>query len=436
MVLAVVAAVLAYVLQNDWLYAVAAVLVLIAGILLMEVMRRRHRQARKPYGRQQQELSDADAELKSLGIVDIRPKEKSRSVNAPPVADASPEASLVAALPEAALPDAIKAKMHAAEAAVEEDYAPPGGPRPVDPDQAALDRQRRDDILVPCLRALRASLGVKTACLLQHAPLAAHHEYRIVALNSDRKGARLRGKFHTSDPLPVPTRGVAVEIVGEGGVPMSHLGYYQNPSGLRHVALAPVPYPASEQTYFVLADATEDVLSASRARNVMMQFGRLLGALLEEPLDVEAEEAAPPVRPRREIIAEEMERARADGVPLALALVHIREAEDIADEGDDAIARVEQQLADFLQQTAPEGRVERFGELTYGVFYTGTVTEVETWTQQVEEELDDETGLLEGGVTIGVAMMQGRHENAVDFRHDATEALREAYESGTSVILE
>ena len=131
-----------------------------------------------------------------------------------------------------------------------------------------------------------------------------------------------------------------------------------------------------------------------------------------------------------------MEQARHEGQTLALALVYLNQAERIAEAGDATVNEAEHLLESRLQRATQRGRIERFGELTYGVFYDGDLPEVETWGAQVQEMLAMETGLLEGGVSIGIAVLQDRHDTPDVFRADATEALREAYETGTCTILE
>ena len=129
-----------------------------------------------------------------------------------------------------------------------------------------------------------------------------------------------------------------------------------------------------------------------------------------------------------------MEQARARNQLLALALIYLNWAETLANKG--VVAEAEHLLAARLQQVTGHRRIERFGELTYGVFYDSDLPEVEAWGAQIQQALADETGLLEGGVSIGIALLHHRHERPEDLRADATEALREAYETGTCTILE
>jgi GGDEF domain-containing protein len=131
-----------------------------------------------------------------------------------------------------------------------------------------------------------------------------------------------------------------------------------------------------------------------------------------------------------------MDRARREGGPLALALVHLNRADAVAAEGPVVLAAAEKALKTALQASAPDQRIERFGELVYGVFYRAPVPEVEAWAARLQSSLAEAGGWLEGGVSIGVAVLQDRHQTPDQFRADATEALREAYESGSCIILE
>jgi hypothetical protein len=240
------------------------------------------------------------------------------------------------------------------------------------------------------------------------------------------------------------------------------------------VALAPVARPESSDTVFLLADATAEVdLGASQARSLLEHFADTIGLLLDaedpkgergdaladdgdggegevseaptdgapapetdtdtEPApDAETEEDAP--RPRREIIAEEMQAADAAGEDLALVLVHLNRAESIARRGDEAVTSAERHLRSRLEDSAPGQRVERFGELTYGIFVRSGVDKVEGWAAHLQDTMAQEAGELEGGVSVGVAVRDDRHDPE-GLRTDATDALLEAYETGTCTII-
>src|SRR5690606_2255661 len=96
--------------------------------------------------------------------------------------------------------------------------------------------------------------------------------------------------------------------------------------------------------YFLLADTMQEgALGTPYRRSVLADFARLLGTIMDAPSDDEGPAEPEQLRPRRDIIAEEMEKARAHrNRPLALALVYLNQAEARADEGAEAVAAAEQ----------------------------------------------------------------------------------------------
>jgi len=115
--------------------------------------------------------------------------------------------------------------------------------------------------------------------------------------------------------------------------------------------------------------------------------------------------------------------------------VYLNRAEEVADQGEVSVMAAEQIMSKRLRDVAAPSRVERFGELTYGIFYHAPV-EVDAWASRIQEALLEDPLLPEGGVSVGVAMLQKHHTGPSEFRADATVALREAYESGACTILE
>ncbi len=217
------------------------------------------------------------------------------------------------------------------------------------------------------------------------------------------------------------------------------LGYYAAPVSVRQVAIAPIKAPGEEDSYFLLVDALgwQD-LDDPWQRLMIGQFAALLGTFMSTPLtEGEAGEYIKPrVRPRRQIIAEEIVRARSANQPLALALIYLNRAEEIAQEGGKAISDAERAMGNRLELAVNDGRLERFGELTYGIFQDEDVSEVEAWALNLQDELVREGEHFTGGVSIGIALLQDRHKDADDFRADATDALREAFETGATTIIE
>ena len=253
------------------------------------------------------------------------------------------------------------------------------GHKPASPDP------HDEAVLGPYLQALRAALKAHTVCVLKQEDLVL--DYHVVALVGEEGPASPGDTFSAVTPLltaRMAEHAVTVRPVNTDDLLQSSLGYSDAPERIRQVALAPVPLPTNPDTYFILADTPQtDLLNRPRARVLLTQFARLLGTLLDsatpEPASTESS-----LRPRREIIAEEMEQARARNQVLALALVYLNQAEDIAATSEAAVAEAEGLLRLRLGQAAYNGRVVRFGELTYGVFYDGNLLEVEAWGTQIQ----------------------------------------------------
>lgn len=433
-VLAVVVAVLAVVLDQPLLYVAAGILLLIAFIALLSAMRRRHREAQPLYTK-----PSPEEELKSLGIMDIRPKDPALKTSKEGNGRAGKEARPAAALPPDEEPLSAdmpprEMKEYGTARQDEADSVPlvsvpvaaveprPVAPAPRDPHHSV--------VLEPYLQALRAALEARVVCLLKQEDI--QPEYEVVMLVSAERTRRGR-TFSAREPLltaGMTQHPVTVRHVGGGGMPTASLGYTRTPDAVRQIAVAPVPRQDEIEAYFLVADTTEDdALGNARCRTLMAQFAKLLATLLDTPKD-DTEEA---VRPRREIIAEEMVHARNEGYELAMALVYLNRAEAVADEGEAAIRAAERLMETRLHDSV-EGRIERFGELTYGIFYHEP--DVEAWGRTIQEAFLGTSGLLDGGVSIGIALLEPHHESPQQFRQDAMQALSAAFESGSCVILE
>lgn len=145
---------------------------------------------------------------------------------------------------------------------------------------------------------------------------------------------------------------------------------------------------------------------------------------VDEP---EADEEPVPVRPRADIIAEEIAAARTAERPLALALVALRDTEALEDAGGETVAEAEQALFERLRQVEGTARVERFGELLAGVFCYAGPALVEAWAEYVAASGPP--------VHVGAALLRARHLDAEALRADATAALRAAYERGEDCVI-
>lgn len=193
----------------------------------------------------------------------------------------------------------------------------------------------------------------------------------------------------------------------------------------------PTPVEAESSAKSTLESAVGSVTEGvGQAHNFVFD----VEAAAEEPApDIKMPTFDPPdgrngtLRPRNEIIAEEMAAARQVQEPLALALVVPRDAVEVAAKGSRAIAEAEQRLLKRLQGVAGSSRVEPFGELVVGVFCKAGPAFVEAWVERVEHSGPD--------VQIGVALLRARHRTPEAFRADAETALREAYERKEDCVI-
>ena len=464
--LAVLLAVLAFLTGQSWLYAAAggtggvALGLVVHGLWLQQ----------QPSGTASQDTSDPG----ELGLSKVRPMTppddtessgKSSSSNGA----STPSKEKTGAAPSeqrSASSESTPAEAEHTSSSSEPSTEPEGDPR-----------------IVSFVRSLRHVLRAHTVALLAQEEMAL--EYRVAGLDSDSQSARRSGTFSSPHPLLTARMShtdVTVRDLESEPKLREALNYYPEgpPSALQRVALAPIQHAQQSATYFLIVDGTANVpLQHKHTQRLLGQSATMLARLLSyDPNDLrpavaspetdnsekgsadnsneEAEQAtsmsedddivdvttsSPDVerqgpRPRIEIIAEEMEVARATDIPLALALVHLNRADMIAEQGQDAVQQVEGMLKEALEQAAPHQRVERFGELTYGVFYQADLSTVEAWTLDLHRGMLRADGRLKGGVSVGVGMMSPRHETAADFRGEVMRALHEAYKSGTPVIID
>lgn len=473
-ILSVLAAVLAVLLDQPLLYALAGALLIAALVMVLSGMRRRParrtergtergperrpaRRAPEPAAPVAEEAAGED-DLASLGILEIRPKERAVARRSGPAADRPAEGGRER--PREDLLDAERAggEVEAARPVENGAVPPPSGGsvtvRKKTPSVQAVDEAMASRaVLIPYLQSARTALDAQTVCLLRQDEMVL--QYHIEAIVSQNAYARSLGFFSTRVPLVSANdehRDVVVRRVGEHDLAPGNLGYYREPIAVKSIVLAPIQLDPSGPVHFLVADSMQEGHFADRNRQALLvEFGRLLTKLMgnsgsdqlpgssearRENIELVLAEEVDGVRPRRDIIADEMIRARRAGRSLALALVYLNEAELRAEEGGRTLANAEKALEKEIRRSVDGGRVERMGELTFGVFLQAEPMEVESWAVALQQHLAASTGPLEGGISIGIAFLGDRHEDPDDFRADATEALREAYESGTCTIIE
>lgn len=464
---------LAVLLQNIWLYAAGGVALLLLLVLLVGYLWRRFSRDDSDYPSSYEE-APSQPSLEDLGITEIRPKNKnapapterprgenrnsdekdSSSSSGEPAKSSTLEAGgglestgpareTVSSGGEVNVSTAARRarstesngstatesdervdEPRAAESDPDDGSPEDGGPAGAEDPSIHAHTESRPlgldaaEIVRPHLEALRASIHAQTVCL--------------IGLQGESEGYRVEASLSRSPSVATGTvieadrhflRSVAPDepvtiLVAEGeGPTFEDLGYYGDDVPVGQVAVSPVRTERGVVAY-LLADRPKDApaVPASHYR-LLARSAELLGHMI----DVRAEE-----RPRREIIAVEMERAREEGRPLALALVHPIDAEAISAHGPGAVREEEARLERLLADSTGRGRIERFGELIYGVFYYDPEDTVEAWAQQVQEAFSE----ADWAANMGVAICSDRHEEPEDLRGDATEALRVAYEAG------
>ncbi|MFT5142010.1 MAG: hypothetical protein ACI80V_001947 [Rhodothermales bacterium] len=469
-ILAVVSMALAFVLKISWLYLVSALMLIAAAIILTLDTRKRLSRSAVAGSRAASvpQAAPPRDELKALGIMEIRPVAAGSSRTATgaqvglalegntPVADQKKLADTTGStLLATKTQDSGNPHKPMTEAPGEPKESGIGSPTAMDASSFQTGSSRlgvvrkrvrtpkimvegvadhlRGDVILSTLRALRSAVDATSVTLLKQErdPVG----YTVEAIISQNSFARSGGRFGVAE-LFLNAGGAQEPVVlrcnGSEGFNARRLGYYHEPIAIHKVAF--VPLNRGGAAYLLVADSMSDhAFGDADALRMLREFGRLVGVLISDPdTDVGAAEESS-LRPRREIIAEEMSAARGASRPLALALVYLNRANALV-ENDRPSA--ESALESRLHAESGGGRVERFGELTYGILKTDTADHVADWASGLQARFNLETDQLRGGISIGIAMLADRHRGADSLRADATTALRESYETGECIILE
>lgn len=442
-ILAILSAVFAAVLEVSLLYVVALALLLAAGGLWLLGMKGKF-DVGKPDSVGYSPVAEED--LNSLGILEIRPKaangsapvaareqaqasDSSASVNESPVASAHTEPISderhrnISSMPHQPVPPVRKkAGTSRLDAFVESSHRSSSVFQMI-----SVAEDRAPDVLGPCLESLASAINANTVALIRQTV----EGWTLLAIVSQNAYARGASILPVTSEMPFSATGkgkVVVEDVSSADWDVTDLKYYRGEIAIREVARVDVQTSSDDERVTLVADSVRrGVLDSGQSKRLLQQYARLLGTLLDA-------EVGTPLKPRREIIAEEIQDARADGRPLALALVLLNRADEISDR--ETMEEVEATLIGHLAATSDVIRVERFGDLMAGVFHRSDVAEVEAWAARVQADLAGLAGPLEGGVSVGVAMMTDRHSRPEMLRADAAAALEEAFESGACTILE
>ncbi|MEQ9105739.1 MAG: hypothetical protein RIE53_13700 [Rhodothermales bacterium] len=444
--LAVVSIVLAIVLARPELYGVAVLCVAGAVVLTTVGMKRRHRDVPEIYS----ELPEReDDDLSALGIMEIKPKapsadRKPADVRKPVDMHVSGDEVRVGSDTDDHVPAGVEANATGSSAEGPSREGSLGKARTRPPrvrimvSEASTPQQA--DILIPAFRSLRASIDAYTVCLLRQENGTLR--YHVEVMVSQNSYARSGGSFSVSDPLLAGNRALVPVVyprVGPNGFAKNKLGYYHEPIAVRQVAMVPVVPKKHDDLFILVVDTVSDGgLEAASVRVLLEQYARLVTAILDTAADGGlAESRVDHAKPRRDIISDEMERSRTLGNPLSLALVFLNKGEAL--DGEDRETRVAELEIAFegrLREVAIDARIERFGELTFGVFYHGARQNVAAWASRIQDAFREDESELVGGVSVGVVVYGPQHESPDDLRSHATAALQEAFETGECTIVE
>ncbi|MFV1980810.1 MAG: hypothetical protein ACC655_06630, partial [Rhodothermia bacterium] len=236
---------------------------------------------------------------------------------------------------------------------------------------------------------------------------------------------------------------------GENGLDIETMGVIRSRNGLKQMVAAPVMSANLPVAFFVAAFETPaDKGCAEAVTSAAEFFGSLYAlqgdepAFADSPLVSVTRKSQPlrlvksnPRSAQRRIIAEEIKLARGKSRPLALALVCLDSSEEIARSDETTIHEVEAWMRDCLEAVTPDGRVEYFGQLGYGILQTRDVTDVEGWVRRAQIVFSKQNGPVQARPVVGVAMLSEEHTGPDDLQADAFKALRAAYECGDSTIL-
>jgi hypothetical protein len=439
-ILAVVFVALAIVLDQPLLYLVAFALLIAAGLLVTLGMRKRHNDVPETF---MQAPEQPDEDLASLGILDIKPRVSGagQEVSSEDQAKAGEEdPANVESEQSDSLPTTVdrSIKASAAQAHVAGVSKARTRPKKARIMVSEASSETKADVLVPCLKSLRASLDAHTVCLVRQEDVPLRYEVEVMI--SQNSYARSGGIYSAKEPMLSGHRALIPVVyprIGPNGFPKAKLGYYHEPINIRQVAIVPVVPKQHDELFLLVVDTLhEDGLEAASVRILLEQYARLVTTILET-LDTssKADEASGAPRPRREIIADEMEQARTLSHPLSLALVYLNKGEALSGDGVGDIQDLEDQFESRLRSVALDARIERFGELTFGIFYHGDHDSLADWASGIKDAFPEEEKIFEGGVSIGVAPFQERHDAADELRSEATAALQESFESGECVIV-
>lgn len=397
--------------------------------------------------------SDPTDELRSLGISEVRPASSETGtasvVRQPDDTSVDKEKTVRSSSQSATEGDRTPSVENMESDSIESDPSISRPGRFISPTSSLWDAGRgsRADSVAFLLESIWASLAAQSVALLRFNE--AQSGYILDALISHHASRRVDAVLPTGTSLEGVDDDGSISMLDKPAI--ADLKFYRNPTEHVGCAAAVAVHWPDERVVLVADRPRAAPEFSSRKCDLLGDYADMLGRILSDeegysaPLrdrfdaaepdrEREEQEAWPSAkwldgdsRPRIEIIAEEMERARRHEKPLALALVVPRDADTISQNTHELVDKRREELFAELHEIDASTRIERFGDVMAGVFFRAGPAFVENWAERVEERIPD--------LLIGAALLRARHADAESFRADASKALHEAYEREEDCVI-
>ena len=276
-------------------------------------------------------------------------------------------------------------------------------------------------IFIPVLQGFRAALNAHAVGIIRSME---NYQFQILA-TVGQDWIRSRGEIFVLkyDGLLKDSEKAAVHVVGSNDFQSNHLTYSRKPASITAIGISAI---GNTGNYLIFDTFAKEGFNHPRVIELLTTLGETYSLLLYRD---------DPYRPRHEIIAEEMLSARMEERQLAFALVAPQKAEELSKMYKDFIGEIEKNLSDCLDTVTKNGRVVQFGELLFGVFTDARRESLERWHKSLQNEISSRSGLLSGGVFIGIVIMNQSHQTSHDLREKAKHALFEAYNGPVSTVI-
>ncbi|MBL7978288.1 MAG: hypothetical protein JNN12_08085 [Bacteroidetes Order II. Incertae sedis bacterium] len=285
------------------------------------------------------------------------------------------------------------------------------------------------------LEAVKAASMAHTVVLLR---LGQHHAF-IEGIFSEEKAIRPHIQIPRSTPfLRVIDPKEQISVLTASEIAETPL-YYAKHIELIGLIAAPIHLQDGLWGYLV-ADAT--ATHSVHHPGILSGFAQTLSAVIAEHKKTTSINSGPTVwaghatRPRKEIIADEMRKARNQNLPLVFALIYLNQyiAADKELTSDVIVARESELWQGVEKAIRNIGRIERFGELMVGVFLYGTTFNAEDWISDIQYNLTSEMRFPAQSISIGGVLMNDTHTDGSALLADAIEALKQVQQGGAALI--